>query len=219
MLEPAYEVGGDAMDYAVNEDVAHLAVFDAMGHGLQASLLASLAVGAYRNARRAGRDLVETGLAIDEALGAQFGGERFVTAVLCQLDLERGSLRWIVAGHPPPLLVRDGRVVKELDERPDRPLGLGMNTRLTVHEEALEPGDRLFVYTDGVVEARDEQGEQFGLERLVDFLARADAADEPVPETMRRLSKAVLAHQRDQLQDDATHVLLAWRDDVERLVP
>ncbi len=219
MLEPAYEVGGDAMDYAVDEDVAQLAVFDAMGHGLQASLLSSLAVGAYRNARRAGRGLADVGLAIDAALGSQFGGERFVTALLCELDIERGTLRWVNAGHPAPLLLRGGRVVKTLEARPDRPLGLGLNERLDVHTEALEPGDRVFAYTDGVIEARDEQGEQFGLGRLVDFLERADASDEPVPETMRRLSKAVLAHQRDELQDDATHLMLGWLEDTERLVP
>jgi len=219
MLEPAYEVGGDSMDYAINEDVAHLAIFDAMGHGLQASLLASLAVGAYRNARRAGRDLPAIGMAIEQALAEQFGADRFVTALLCALDVERGTLRWVNAGHPAPLLVRDGRVVKVLDTPPDRPLGLGLNDALAVHAEALEPGDRLLAYTDGVVEARDADGDQFGLARLVDFLERATASGEPVPETMRRLSKAILAHQRGELQDDATHVMLAWQSDAERLTP
>ncbi len=219
MLEPAYEVGGDSMDYALNEDVAHLAVFDAMGHGLQASLLASLAVGAYRNARRARRDLVATGLAIEAALLEQFGGERFVTALLCELELERGALRWVDAGHPAPLLVRAGRVVKTLEGRPDRPLGLGLNADLAVHEETLEPGDRVLAYTDGVIEARDDQGEQFGLDRLVDFLERATHSGEPIPESMRRLSKAVLAHQRGSLQDDATHVMLAWLPDTGSVVP
>jgi len=219
MLEPAYEVGGDSMDYAVNEDVAHLAVFDAMGHGLQASLLASLAVGAYRNARRAGGDLPAMGRAIDDALVAQFGGDRFVTALLCELDLERGVLRWVNAGHPAPVLLRAGRVVKTLDARPDRPLGLGLNEDFAVRAEALEPGDRLLAYTDGVVEARDADGEQFGLARLVDFLERATASGEPVPETMRRLSKAILAHQRGELQDDATHVMLAWQSDAGMLIP
>jgi len=109
--------------------------------------------------------------------------------------------------------------VKALEGRPDRPLGLGLNEDLTVHEEALEPGDRVLAYTDGVVEARDEQGDQFGVERLVDFLERATHSGEPIPETMRRLSKAVLGHQRGDLQDDATHVMLAWQPDAEPLLP
>jgi serine phosphatase RsbU (regulator of sigma subunit) len=63
-----------------------------------------------------------------------------------------------------------------------------------------------------VVEAMDAgTGERFGLERLVDFIARAEAAGEPVPETMRRLGQAVVKHQGDELQDDATQVLLEWR--------
>ncbi|MFJ1540934.1 hypothetical protein ACIODS_20540 [Micromonospora chalcea] len=64
ILEPCYDVGGDAFDYAVNGDIAHLALFDAVGHGsgggMRAVMLASLALAAYRNARRGGFDLVET---------------------------------------------------------------------------------------------------------------------------------------------------------------
>ena len=102
LLAPAYEVGGDAFDYALNGDVLHIAVFDAVGHGLQASLLANLAVSCYRNARRAGLDLAHIAATIDAALDAMFGGERFVTALIGQLDIGEGLFRWINAGHPPP---------------------------------------------------------------------------------------------------------------------
>lgn len=95
----------------------------------------------------------------------------------------------------------------------ERPLGPRLNDNFTVHEEVLAPGDRLVLYSDGVVvvvvEAMDATtGERFGLNRLVDFVARAEAAGEPVPETMRRLGHAVVKHQGDELQDDATQVLL-----------
>ena len=81
-----------------------------------------------------------------------------------------------------------------------------------MHEEALEPGDRLVLYSDGVVEAMDSaSGERFGIDRLVDFIARAEAAGEPVPETMRGLGHTVVKHQGDELQDDATLVLVEWR--------
>ncbi len=76
LLEPAYEVGGDAFDYALNGNIAHLALFDAVGHGLQASLLSNLAVSCYRNTRRAGLDLAHSAVALDEALAAVFGGAR-----------------------------------------------------------------------------------------------------------------------------------------------
>ena len=211
-VEPSYEVGGDIFDYALSEGRAHFAIFDAMGHGLEAALLASVAVGAYRNARRRPLSLAHTVSMIDDALAGQFGGGRFVTALVAELDLDSGRLRWVVAGHPPPLLVRGGRVVKELSRPPNTLLGLGLNKDLTVHEEALEPGDRLVLYSDGVVEAKDAvSGERFGIDRLMDFIARADAAGEPLPETMRRLGHAVVKHQGDELQDDATQVLLEWR--------
>jgi serine phosphatase RsbU (regulator of sigma subunit) len=210
-VQPSYEVGGDIFDYALGEGVAHVAIFDAMGHGLEAALLASVAVGAYRNARRRPLPLRPTVDVIEGALAAQFGGGRFVTAIVTQLDLGSGRLQWINAGHPPPLLLREGRVVKQLARPPNAPLGVGLNDTLNVHEEALEPGDRLVLYSDGVVEAIDAaSGERFGVDRLVDFIARAEAAGEAVPETMRRLGHAVVKHQGDELQDDATQVLLEW---------
>jgi serine phosphatase RsbU (regulator of sigma subunit) len=212
IVEPSYEVGGDIFDYALSEARAQVAIFDAMGHGLEAALLASVAVGAYRNGRRRPLSLTGTAAAIDEALAGQFGGGRFVTALLVELDLESGRLRWVAAGHPPPLLLRQAKVVKELWRAPNAPLGLRLNDGFSVHEEVLEPGDRLMFYSDGVIEAMDTaSGERFGIARLVDFVARAEAAGEPVPETMRRLGHAVVKHQGDELQDDATQVLLEWR--------
>jgi len=212
IVEPSYEVGGDIFDYALSETRASLAIFDAMGHGLEAALLASVAVGAYRNGRRRPLALAEIAAGIDAALAGQFGDGQFVTALMAELDLDSGRLRWVVAGHPPPLLLRQARVVKELTRPPNTPLGLRLNDGFGVHEEVLEPGDRLMLYSDGVVEAIDARtGERFGIERLVDFVARAEAAGEPVPETMRRLRHAVVEHQGAELQDDATQVLLEWR--------
>jgi serine phosphatase RsbU (regulator of sigma subunit) len=212
MVQPSYEVGGDIFDYALGEERAHVAIFDAMGHGMEAALLAAVAVGAYRNARRRPLALTPTVSAIDEALARQFGRGRFVTALIAELELDSGRLRWVMAGHPPPLLLRHGKVVKELTRAPNAPLGLRLNDDVAVHEEVLEPGDRLVLYSDGVVEAKDPSTrERFGTDRLVDFIARAEAAGEPVPETLRRLGHAVVKHQGDELQDDATQVLLEWR--------
>ena len=223
LLAPAYEVGGDAFDYALNGNIAHVAVFDAIGHGLQASLLANLAVSCYRNTRRAGLDLPDAAARIDSALSEMFGGERFVTALLGQLDIDSGTLRWVNAGHPAAMLLRGAQVVKELDGEPALPLGLngltgGGPDAFSVCTESLQPGDRLLLVTDGVDEARTEDGEFFGRQRLAEFAAREAASGLATPEVMRRLHQAILRHQTGRLQDDATTLLVEWATaDGERL--
>lgn len=220
-LEPAYEVAGDTLDYAIDDRVMRAAVFDSMGHGLQSGQLAAIAVAAYRNARRDGADLQTTAERIDAALLSAFGGEQFVTAVLTELATDTGRLRWVCAGHPPPMLLRDGRAVHELDCRPAPPLGLptAMHSfnRVEVCEVSLQPGDRVLLYTDGVLEARSPDGEFFGERRLLDLLGRHFASGLPVPETMRRVTHALLDHQQGRLTDDATMLLLEWRTDVEAM--
>ena len=217
-LEPAYQVAGDTVDYAVDVGRARVAVFDGMGHGLQSAQLAALTVSAYRNARRTDRSLTDTARSIDEALLAGFGGEAFTTAVLAELDTDTGRLEWVSAGHPAPLLLRDGRLVKTLHVDPAPPLGLGHAASPTdpadpvaVGSEQLQPGDRVLFYTDGVTEARSPDGEFFGPDRLVDLIGRNLAGRLPIPETMRRVVRTLLAHQQGQLTDDATLLLLEWR--------
>jgi hypothetical protein len=218
VLAPAYDVGGDSFDYTVDATTARFAVFDAMGHGLDAGWLATVAIGAYRNSRRHDLDLPTTVAALHTALNAQFAYGQFVTAVLAELDLASGRLAWHCAGHPAPLLLRHGRVVKTLQTGRGLPLGLGGSPAIA--EERLEPGDRLLLFTDGVPDARSSDGEFFGLDRLADVVSREDAAGHPAPETMRRLMHAVLAHQAGDLRDDATTMLVEWRGGgAQRITP
>ncbi len=217
-LEPWHEVGGDAFDYSIDGELLRLAVFDGMGHGLSATLLTSVALAAYRNARRGGLDLIATAGAIDLALSAQFGDESFVTGVLAELDLDRGVLRNLCAAHPAPLLVRAGRSLGELVTDPGVPLGFG-GREDSIVQTSLEPGDRLLLFSDGVVEARSSAGEFFGTERLIDLLVRQESHQQPPPETLRRLIVTVLEHQHGVLQDDATLLLLEWAGDSGRVLP
>jgi serine phosphatase RsbU (regulator of sigma subunit) len=222
VLAPAYEIGGDSFDYAVDATTARFAVFDAMGHGLDAGWLATVAIAAYRNARREGADLPGLVEAVDAALAGAFTAGKFVTAILAELDLETGRLRWHNAGHPAPLLLRGGRVVKSLNTQAGLPLALigSLGGTVSVAEEWLEPGDRLLLYTDGVVEARSADGQFFGVRRLADLVAQQDAAGQPAPETMRRLMHAILSHQAGKLRDDATTMLVEWRGGgAERITP
>lgn len=213
-LEPAYEVAGDSLDYAVDDGVARFAVFDGMGHGIVSAQLISLVVAAYRNARRAGQSLADTATHIESAVNDVFRVESFATGLLCELDTSSGVLTWISAGHYEPLLLRDGRLVRALAVEPILPLGLNRDLLRTspvvVGDEHLQPGDMLLLYTDGVIEARSPGGEFFGQERLVDLVTRNLAAGLPAPETMRRVTHALLEHQAGDLDDDATLLLVEW---------
>ena len=217
MLEPAYANGGDAYDYAVNDGTAHLAVLDGMGHGLEAAGASTFALAAYRHGRRRGLGLTDTRAAMDVAVAAEFTGTRFVTAVLAELDTVTGRLRWLSAGHPPPLLVRNGRVLGTLDVEPTTPLGLQLHTgEVAVGTEDLEPGDSVLFYSDGVTEARQDDGGLFGLEGLSGFIQREASAQVSTPETLRRLRRAIMSHHHEALSDDATAVLVDWRRGTER---
>lgn len=208
LTEPTTRAGGDVFDYALSEHTASLAVFDSMGHGLTAALISAAALASYRSARRDGQPLPAQVEAIDRAIAAEFEGA-FITGVLAELDLPTGQLRYLVAGHPAPLILRHGKIVRTLSGAHRPPLGLP-TAPPAYGSEALEPGDLLIVYTDGITEARNADGDFFGESRLVDVLRREAAAGHPPPETVRRLIHAVTGYQHGDLRDDATILLARW---------
>ena len=209
VLEPAYDIAGDAFDYVVNGGDLHFAIIDGMGHGIGSTLLTGLALGAYRHARRDGATLPGIHAAIDEALAGYYGDLSFATGIIARLATRSGQLRWSCAGHPPPLLLRGRKVVAELSCEPALPFGLGDSPPDPSTEE-LQPDDAVLFYTDGVTEARTPDGELFGLDRLADLLEREAASGQPAEEVLRRLVRAVLDHQADGLRDDATLLLVQW---------
>jgi Stage II sporulation protein E (SpoIIE) len=219
VVEPHDQVGGDGFDYAVDDEVAFCALFDAVGHDLQAGLATAIALAAIRNARRSGEhDLSVIARRADAEIIAHGPRGRFVTAVLARLDVSTGKLNYLVAGHPAPLLLRANRTVKTL--RYGRRVPLGISGRgVEVVDEYLEPGDRLLLYTDGITEARDARRRSFGTDRLIDFAIRSGTDGLPAPETLRRLAHAVLEHQGGLLQDDATLLMIDWRPLNPGIVP
>ena len=210
LLEPAYFVAGDAFDYSLNGDVLAFAILDAMGHGVSSTLSSTLALGAFRFGRRRGLDTTVIAEQIDDALIEQFDGESFVTGHLARLDIATGEFEWVNAGHPPPMLVRGSKVVAELRCDPCLPLGLGIQIT-EVGRCQLQPGDKLFFYSDGAVEARPAGGHEFGIERLRDLVEEYTGAGLLASETLRRLATSLRDHRGAELEDDATLVFLEWR--------
>ena len=210
-LVPAYEVGGDLFDYAVEPDELYVAVTDAMGHGLSASLLGGLATHALRNARRTGLSLADTVRFADRVLYGQFGGDQFVTALAVRLDLSSGQMRFVHAGHPPFYLVREGAVSRvECDAQ--LPMGMFEATRYVEHECFLRPRDRVVMITDGVLEAVDADGVEFGEERLEGTLLAT--AQLSTGEMVRQTIASLTDYQRREPRDDATILCLDWHGPV-----
>lgn len=214
-LEPAYDVGGDSFDYALDEHTLHLAVFDAMGHGVEAATMATLLIGAYRHGRLNDSDLPDMYAEMDSVMCAAYPG-RFATALVGRLDTVSGRLSWVNAGHPPGLLIRGGRVVQELDGPISRPVGFG-DGQAKVHSTTLQPHDRVLFFTDGVVEERMPDGVQFGEQRLREFIEDNALHALPVAETVRLLSHALLRGRGGRTSDDASLLMVEWsgppRDD------
>ncbi|MBA9001340.1 PP2C family protein-serine/threonine phosphatase [Thermomonospora cellulosilytica] len=218
VTEPAYAAGGDAYDYALSGSVLHVAIFDSMGHDTAAGLTSTIAMAACRNARRRGAAPAAVADMIDEAIAEQFAEPRFATGVVADIDVRSGIVTWINRAHPPPLVIRRNRYVTDLDSPPCTPMGFRMERSPAPSRYQLEPGDRVVLYTDGVVDAVNDQRERFGLERFVDFIIRREIDGLSAPETLRRLVHTVLEHQGDRLDDDATVLLVEWRAGPKRLL-
>ena len=221
-LEPAYDVGGDSFDYALDDHTLHLAVFDAMGHGIEAASMASLLIAAYRHGRLSDRALPEMYLQMDDVMATSFPG-RFATALIGQLDTVTGRLSWINAGHPSGLLIRGGRVLGELNGPITRPVGFG-HAEPRVHAARLHPGDRVLFFTDGVVEERLDDGGQFGEQRLRQFVEDASLVALHPAETVRLLSHALLKGRGGRTSDDASLLMVEWKgpprdDELARGIP
>lgn len=190
--------GGDLYDVAVGPHGPRILVGDVSGHGIGAIHTAATVLRAFGRAAVEEADLGQVARRVDDVLAHVVDDDEFVTAVL--VDVGVGTLTIASCGHPPPLLLgAGGASFLEPDER-SRPLGLEACPRPTTHTWG--PGDRLLLYTDGLVESRDGRGEFFRLEEHVEAL-RADS----LPDALDRLLTSVQAFS-GRPRDDVALVLL-----------
>jgi hypothetical protein len=201
--EPAYDVTSDVFDYALSETSVSFAIFDAGTHEPAGALAAAVALSAYRAARRDGRGLDDQARAVDEAVGSVGGGT--VCGVIGRFDIPTGRLAHVAAGHPGPVLLRDGRVTEP--PAGDSAPPFGRPAERATAEQQLRRSDVVVLYTDGVTGARNPDGCAFGFAGLA-RVVRREVRAQLLPEAARRITQEVLAHGKGSLADDASVLLL-----------
>jgi serine phosphatase RsbU (regulator of sigma subunit) len=200
-LEPAASVGGDTFDYTLDRDSLQLSITDAVGHQVSAALVATLLVGALRNARRKGLDLADQACYANDALAENAAAGQFVTGQLLRVDLKTGTAVIVNAGHTLPLRLRNGRV-EEVDLVIEPPFGVIPGKSFAVQKFPLEPGDRIVFLTDGM---QERNAANFDV-----AAALAASVDLHPREVVHELGSAVLKATGGDLRDDATMVCLDW---------
>jgi serine phosphatase RsbU (regulator of sigma subunit) len=206
-LEPAGNVGGDTFDFSIDRDMLHISMTDAMGHEVGAAMLATVLVGALRNARRAGVSLAEQARLANEGLSANTEGAGFVTGQIARVDLRTGTAAIVNAGHPPPIRLRDG-VVERVPLLADPPFGTMDDQVFRIQELPLQPGDRLVFYTDGLMERNTTTVD-------IEEMVAAGAGMHP-REAVQHLIQAILDATGHNLNDDATALCVDWHGGTAR---
>ena len=134
--------------------------------------MATVAIGAYRHARRADIGLSEMYAFMDRAIDEQFGPDHFVTAQMMRLNIATGQLQWVNAGHPAPLLIRDRTGWSGSWRARPRCRSASAVRSPQVSEQICSRGDRVLCFTDGLIEEHQAGGEQFGEEQLIEWTNR-----------------------------------------------
>jgi serine phosphatase RsbU (regulator of sigma subunit) len=227
----AAQVGGDLYDVTYTENFGiRLIIGDVRGKGLGAVEVAADIIGRFREVAHGVRTLNEIAYRLDAGLSRRWGPhEEFVTALLVQIDPDRGKLSILNCGHPPPILIStgpEGETVTVLAARqPAPPLGLvTLGSDAGAKEDFIfKPNDQLLLYTDGVTEARDAEREFYPLDERVRALApqaqpklgkNGRRASNAVPDLLDLVKEDLIRHVGAPPDDDAALLLVrapaAW---------
>ena len=206
------DVGGDFYDaFSLGGGRWTVVLGDVSGSGPDAAAITGVARYSIRAIAPDAAGPADVLLRLNDALLRQAVEDRFLTAVVVRLTPAPGGLEVVLAGggHPPAMVLHDDESVSVLDGSSGMLLGMLPGTGFRDVALVLHPGDALVLYTDGVTEARDRAGDQFGQDRLVTALSAC--AGRSAAGIARRIEVAALAHSPDLSDDMAVVVIRATR--------
>ncbi|MBQ8128782.1 MAG: SpoIIE family protein phosphatase [Clostridia bacterium] len=211
LMDPAKEVGGDFYDFFyVGEDRMALVIADVSGKGIPAALFMMRSKTAIRSLAESGSSPAEIFYRVNNELCEGNDAEMFVTAWIGIIDLASGVMCCANAGHEYPAIRRAGGAYELLKDQHSLVLAAMENMRTHEYEIRLNPGDCLFVYTDGVPESINPEKEQYGTDRMLKMLD--EVRDWPVDEVLPAIRQDVerFAAGEDQF-DDITMLGFVYR--------
>ena len=210
-MDPARDVGGDFYDFFfVDEDHLCLVIADVSGKGIPAALFMMFAKRTIEDYARMDHRVSQILAMTNEALCDNNQAEMFVTVWLGMLEISTGKLTAANAGHEYPVIQRKDGLFELYKDKHGFVIGGMKGVHYREYEFYMSPGDKLFVYTDGVPEATASSGELFGTERMVSALnACADCSPEAI---LKGVRNAVDAFVGDAEQfDDLTMMCLTYQ--------
>ena len=178
LMKPAREVGGDFYDYfKIDDDNIGFVIGDVDGKGIPAALIMVEAMTLIQDYTKFHDDLSEVFSAINNLLCGESSEKLPVNCWLAKLNIKTGELNFVNAGHKQPLIKRNNDSFKFLSTTPDPVLAGIKDAQYTSHSIQLNSGDELFLYVDGITEAKDASGNDYGEDRLIDVLNRYSGDD------------------------------------------
>ena len=214
-IRPARTVGGDLYDYSVRGNKLFFCIGDVSGKGIPASLFMTMLISTFRNVISNTESPAEAAAVINNSLSGRNAQEMFCTMFIGVLDMDSNVLRYCNAGHNPPVVkhIVDGQpVVEYLSVKSNLPIGIMESFCFAEQETTLAPGEYLFLFTDGVSEAEDEQKNLFGDDATISAVREfGPDATHSSQDCISRVYEALAAHVKSAVQNDDITMLIVSR--------
>ena len=217
-LVPAREVGGDLFDFFLRDEKLFFCIGDVSGKGVPSAMLMAVMHSLFRSSSAHENNPARMMQIINETSCHGNESNMFVTLFIGVLDLPTGRLHYCNAGHDKPLIVTSPSSLISLDAKPNLPVGVFEDVKYEKHEQMLTAGSMLFLYTDGLTEARNAQRQFFGLERVKEVL-QGFASDGKPQTLLQTMTDAVNQFVEEAEQsDDLTMLAIRYSPQTEKEV-